>query len=162
MAVRGGPRSHCKMAASVAYKRNGDRISISDVSAVLRPYGQARIDDLYREHRHQLDDLERLLESFAGEHSRYSTDQLFEIITKKIIKRHGLPEIDGKRASNAMQVAHFLFRAGFIQARDDKDRTGLAFVRYEDRPNLLQTQANPDDGLIWEVHPSYRQVLRIP
>ena len=149
------------MAASVAYKRHGDRINVGDISTVLRSYGQARVDDLYREHQHQTPNLERLIESFAGEKKRYTTKDLLWLLTHKIVKKQGLPSIDGKQTSTSMQVAHFLYRIGFIYARDDKDKTGLAFLRYEDRPNLLKTTANPDDGLVWEVHPSYREVLRI-
>ncbi|MNH42295.1 hypothetical protein D3C79_1039650 [compost metagenome] len=46
-------------------------------------------------------------------------------------------------------------------ARDEEDKTGLGFVKFEDRPNLLSSKSNLDDGLIWEIHPSYRDVLRI-
>jgi hypothetical protein len=37
----------------------------------------------------------------------------------------------------------------------------LGFIRFEDRPHLLSSNENRDDGLPWEVHPSYRSVLRI-
>ena len=46
-------------------------------------------------------------------------------------------------------------------ARDDNDNTGLGFIRFEDRPNLLSTTANLDDNMNWEIHPAYRDVLRI-
>jgi hypothetical protein len=128
----------------------------------MQKYGEARLSDLYKEHRHQCQNLENLIESFARGPSRYTTSQLFTRITDRIIRKHGIPEIDGvKKSGGAADVAHFLFRIGFICGRDEIGKSGLDFVRYEDRPNLLSTKQNYDDGLIWEMHPSYRKVLRI-
>lgn len=151
----------CKMAANVAYKAGANKIIQSNIQTVMRAYGQARIDDLYREHRHQTSDMERLLECFAGGKSRYTTSELLQLVTDRIIKYHGMPKIDGTRPiRGSLDIAHFLYRIGFISGRDQRGKV-LDFVRFEDRPNLLTSSVNLDDGLEWEIHPSYRGVLRL-
>lgn len=152
----------CKMAAKDAFSKKTGHISLGHIRSVLRDYGAFRVNDLYKEHRHQCVMLQDIIESFSNGAQRYTTDELLDYIFEKIIKRIGTPKIDGISADRGnLAVAKFLFRCGFIAARDESDPTGLGFVRYEDRPNLLSSEANLDDGLDWEIHPSYRDVLRI-
>ena len=152
----------CKHAGKNALSKNVSKIGMGNIAAVLKRYGQFRIDDLYKEHRHQCDQIEDIVESFSGGRSRYTTQELLGHITAKIIRLRGLPKIDGVTAKNgSLGVANFLYRVGFIMARDDSNENNLGFVKFEDRPNLLSSKSNLDDNLIWEIHPSYREVLRI-
>ncbi|MCS0807051.1 hypothetical protein NX774_03845 [Massilia agilis] len=152
----------CKLAAKDAYRSMNSLITVNHIHDVMQSYGKFRIDDLYKEHRHQCAVLKDIVESFSGGRKRYDTVHLLEHIADKIIRRIGVPNIDGVTAPDGpLTVAHFLFRCGFIAARDDSDPSGLGFVHFEDRPNLLTSHANLDDGLVWEIHPSYRYVLRI-
>lgn len=152
----------CKIAGRDAADKRASYISIGHIRDVLRAYGVLRVNDLYKEHRHQCPLLQEIVESFSGGPRRFTTDELMNHIGSKIIARIGIPKIDGISAERgAFAVAHFLFRCGFIAARDEEDPAGLNFIRFEERPNLLSARANPDDGLSWEIHPSYRQVLRI-
>lgn len=152
----------CKLSGKLAYKFGDNIIAIRHVSESLLKYGEIRLGDLYKEHRHQCKDLNRIIECFARGDTKYTTQNLMRHLTERVIRQHGVPEIDGiRRSGGALDVAHFLYRIGFICGRDQHESGGLTFVRYEDRPNLLTTSQNLDDGLIWEVHPSYRAVLRI-
>lgn len=152
----------CKLAGRDAYDKTSPLISMGHVNSILREYGQFRVSDLYKEHRHQCPSLQDIIESFSGGTHRFSTTELIDHIAERIIKKIGIPSIDGINADKgALSVAHFLFRCGFIAARDENDVAGLGFIRYEERPNLLTSKINLDDGLSWEVHPSYRDVLRI-
>lgn len=152
----------CKIAGKDAAEKSASRISIGHIRDALRAYGSLRVNDLYKEHRHQCPLLQEIVESFSGGPRRFSTDELIDHIARKVITRIGIPQIDGISAERgALSVAHFLFRCGFIAARDEEDPAGLNFIRFEERPNLLSTKANLDDGMSWEIHPSYRQVLRI-
>lgn len=152
----------CKLAGQDAYSKAASLISVGHVKMVLRKYGALRVSDLYKEHRHQCPTLQAIVESFSGGKHRFTTAELLDHIADKIIRLHGLPVIDGAApARGGLAVAHFLYRTGFIAARDENDRAGLGFVRFEERPDLLSTDANLDDGLGWEIHPSYRDVLRI-
>ncbi|HET7231646.1 MAG TPA: hypothetical protein VFJ16_16670 [Longimicrobium sp.] len=152
----------CKLAGKDAFAKATDRIALGHVRAVLRDYGQSRVSDLYKEHRHQCPNLQDIIETFSGGPAKYNTSNLLRHLTDKVIQRWGMPELDGAPASQgSISLAHFLYRVGFIAARDESDPGGLGFVRYEDRPNLLSSTANLDDGLDWEIHPGYRDVLRI-
>ncbi len=152
----------CKMAGKDAHDKNFNRIAMPNIRAALEKYGQLRMSDLYKEHRHQCPQLEDIIETFSGCQKRYSSRDLLKHITEKIIKRIGFPKIDGITADKgSISIAAFLYRIGFIAARDDGEVNTLGFIRFEDRPNLLSTTANLDDGMNWEIHPSYRNVLRI-
>lgn len=153
----------CKLAAKDAYKNNAQpRIGVRNISNVMKSYGNSRLLDLYKEHSHQCPKIKTVIEAFANGPKRYTSHELLYRITDKIIRIEGLPEIDGIESSgDSLFIAYFLYRVGFIHARDENDRTGLNFVSHEDRPTLLTSRANLDDGLSWEIHPSYRDILRI-
>ncbi|GBC63088.1 hypothetical protein DENIS_4077 [Desulfonema ishimotonii] len=152
----------CKLAAKHAFSNNFGKISIRNIDRVLEIYGRSRLNDLYKEHTHQCKNLKDLIEAFAGGPKKYTTQDMLKRITDKIIKLCGLPKIDGEeKGKDSIYIAHFLFRIGFICARDENDDTGLAFIKHEDRPHLLTSKVNLDDGLWWEIHPSYRKILRI-
>jgi hypothetical protein len=154
----------CRLAGKNAYQLQRRLIGMSDIKSVMKEYGQFRLSDLYKEHHHQCSKLEVLVESFAGGPSRFATHELLTEIRTKVIERFGMPTLDGIDIEpRELAVAHFLFRVGFINARDEKANDGesLHFIRFEDRPHLLKGKQNMDDGLPWEVHPAYRSVLRM-
>jgi hypothetical protein len=155
-----------RMAGTMAVRLNLRRINVTCLSKVLREFGQYRLDELYREHEHQFPRLKYLIESFANGPSIYSTTELVSKIEQVFLahefKTAGIPEIDGKKISSEMDVAHLLFKISFICGRDTVNTTDpLCFIRFEDRPELLTNRINPDDNLKWEIHPSYRSYLNI-
>ena len=152
----------CKLAGKHAVSENYSLISIQDISNVMQTYGNSRIIDLIKEHAHQCKKIKQILEAFAGGPKRYTTHELLFRITDKIIRLEGMPQIDGiENSGDSLYISHFLYRIGFICARDETVETGLGFIKHEERPTLLTARANLDDGLDWEIHPGYRQVLRI-
>lgn len=152
----------CKMAGKFAYDKNANRISMGHIRDALEKYGRNRVADLYKEHRHQCPKIEELIETFSGSQRRFTTDELLSHITDKLLRLRGMPFIDGMSAEKgSLTVALFLYRIGFIAARDNMAATGLGFISFEDRPGLLSTTVNLDDGLDWEIHPAYRNVLRV-
>jgi hypothetical protein len=153
-----------RLAGRNAFQLQRRRIGMSDIKSVMRDYGQSRLSDLYKEHRHQCPRLETLVESFSGGPSRFTTIELLARLRSLVIERFGMPVLDGIEIEpRELAVAHFLYRVGFINARDDSATQGesLHFIRFEDRPHLLKEHINIDDKLPWEVHPAYRTVLRI-
>jgi hypothetical protein len=152
----------CRIAGGHAYQIGRDLINIGDITTSLKEYGQSRLSDLYKEHRHQCAELETLVESFASGPAQFTTEALLERVRTNVIRRCGMPVLDGISIKpRELAVAHFLFRIGFINARDESLEDGpLGFIRFEDRPQLLSSDQNRDDGLPWEIHPSYRTVLR--
>ncbi len=152
----------CKLAGKHAASIGKTHIRITDISKFMDIYGKSRLGDLYKEHSHQCNSLVNLIESFSGCNRRYTTQNLLKHITDKIIRRYGLPKIDGvEQGRDSLYIAHFLFIAGFIHGRDDSGNAELSFVNYDERPHLLLSTANLDDKLVWEIHPSYRTVLKI-
>ena len=141
-------------------------VGASQRSPRQRAPGAPRLADLPSvgapgEHGHQYPALQKLIESFAGGARRYTTQELFEHISRRVIKIHGLPEIDGVKVTNGvLDVGRFLYKIGFIHARDESN-PAPTFVRFDDRMDLLSTTTNLDDGFTWEIHPSYRSILRI-
>ncbi len=153
----------CRIAGGHAYRLRHNLIGIGDINNSLKEYGQSRLSDLYKEHRHQCAEVEVLVETFASGPAQFTTDLLLERVRTQIITKYGMPVLDGISIQpRELAVAHFLFRIGFINARDENIGDGpLGFIRFEDRPHLLSSNQNRDDGLPWEIHPSYRTVLRI-
>lgn len=155
----------CRRAGVQASKRGGNRINVNDIVRVMKQFGEQRLADLYKEHGHQCAKLQSVIECFADGPSRYSTAQMLERIGSNYLTRvpeTEWPSIDGKRVDGALPLGHFLFRIGFLQGQSPgAENSGREFVDYEERPDLLTTYTNLDDGLVWAVYPSYRNVLRI-
>lgn len=152
----------CKMAGHKAFEDRKDQIQLKHIDDIMSKYGQYRLDDLYREHNHQCSHMERVIESFAGGYRRYNTHNFMDRIMKKIVRRYGPLKIDGiDNVQGTLGIAHFLYRIGFIQGCSGEDNLDDEPTSFEDRPDLLKTDINLDDGLDWEIHPSYRKVLRI-
>ena len=159
----GRPRWSAKLLreASANASRNGnENIKWDDLKSCFPEYSRQRYKELLAEHRHQFPELERLFECFSHGPSLYTTEQLLEKIKVRYISNHGNPKIDGANTeSDELMVAHFLFRAGFIIGRGpDKD---TFYVEFEDRPTLLVTRENLDDGLEWNIPICYRKALSI-
>lgn len=156
----------CRLAGMQASKRNRDRIGIAEINDVMKTYSGLRVSDIYKEHSHQYNDLQKLIETFSNSPARYSTMDLLSQLATRYINAVGsasIPPLNGFPYQYPLQLAHFLFKIGFIVGRRDQanDSGNAEFVRFEERPELLTDARNPDDGLLWEVHPAYRDALTI-
>lgn len=155
----------CRIAGEAAAQRRSSTIGICDIEARLNSFGKWRVDDLHREHSHQFSAIQGLVEAFAGGRSIYYTPDLLRRIWAEYVVRCGglnmVPLLEGQPVTSALQLGHFLFKIGFISARERGTDDSISFVKYEERPDLLANVVNPDDGLRWDIHPSYRQYLRI-
>lgn len=152
----------CKIAARNCVEAGRNRISSEDLIKSLQEYGRSRLDDLYMEHTHQCPKLRRLVETFAGGSEDYTTGEILRKLTEKIIRRFGPLELEGsQRGSDAIAMAHYLFKIGFIQGIQHESSDLDDVVKFEDRPELLRDPVNLDDGLSWRINPSYRRILRI-
>jgi hypothetical protein len=156
----------CRLAGIQAAKANKTVIEKIDLNAIEKTYSRFRLNDIYKEHSHQYTGLEKLIETFSNSPARYSTGDLLSQIAVKYVNLVGannIPTLDGMPYKFPLQLAHFLYKVGFIVGRrDHQGQVGNAdFARYEHRPELLSDGRNPDDGLLWEVHPAYREALNI-
>jgi len=150
----------CKLAANNAFRAKKDIIRFADIKASMKVYGKARVDDLYREHRHQFDRMELLIETFARSVPKYSTNEIIRHLDQQYVARYGLPQIDGQRVISSFDLLRFMHRIGFVHLRNQGRTGGLDFIRYEDRPNIL-ARGDRENCFQWEIHPSYRGYLQI-
>ena len=84
-----------------------------------------------------------------------------DYINAKILENVANPiSIENIAADNPLDIAHFLYRIGFITLDDKSFDNGDSFIRFEDVPDLLiPSNYNPKD--IWAIHPSYRSILHL-
>lgn len=156
----------CRMAGAHASKEKHGLIAKTDISFILHDYTKYRLSDIYKEHLHQFTDLKNLIETFSNSGARYNTSELISKIVNGYTAKFGannVPSIDGIPYNSPVQLAHFLFKIGFIAGRQSHGPNNqfANFVAFEDRPELLTDPRNLDGGLEWEIYPSYRDALGI-
>jgi hypothetical protein len=155
----------CRLAGADAVKVQSRFIGIQEINQVMGEFGRRRLSDLYKEHQHQFSDLKRLIESFSSGPRRFTTAELLERVMRQYVRPQGakgIPDVDGVPYRDSWQLAHFIYKCGFITGhnRDNASLDVPEFVSYDARPDLLEVGTNLDDGMDWEIQPAYRKILR--
>lgn len=151
----------CKLAARDAYNKRKEKINSGHISVAMNDYGKYRMSDLYKEHKHQCDYLEEVIEIFRQGKRSYTTKEILNLVRRRIITREKQILIDNKdKNADEYEIAKFLYRIGFVTLRNDEYNKALGFTRYEEDPYLF-SEYNSDNDLLWEIHPAYRTVLKI-
>lgn len=161
---RGRPRwliELCKVAAKAADSRGSKLIQINDITDQLEEFGKRRIDDTIAEFSSQCPQIEDIITAFSQQNERYPTAEILKLIDNRILSSVS-PKIFGVlgRPTNK-EVAHFLFQVGFITARRDFDNGEYQHISFIEQPDLLKSRTNIDDGVSWEIHPVFRQALKL-
>jgi len=155
----------CRLSAEAAAERNMTRVGIQDVNHILTNFGRLRINDIYKEHSHQFNELQKLIETFSKGLKKYSTNELLTKIQEGFVKRvgiDGIGKIDGENYIRPLQLAQLLFRVGFILLREiPHPDSPPQFIDFDERPELLTDPSLDYTQCIWEIHPSYRGILGI-
>jgi len=151
----------CKEAAKAAKANKKTKIGLDNITTVLPEFGQRRIDDAIAEFGSQCSQIGELLSAFSRQNERYTTDELIKTLRDRVmVAVH--PQIVGTTPpATEVEVAHFLFQIGFLTARRDYSDEHYEHFAYADAPGLLKDRTNLDDGVTWEIHPVYRQTLRL-
>ena len=151
----------CKVSALEAHRKKASRIALEHVQSELEAFGARRIQDMIAEFRSTCPQIEAMLVAFSGQNERYATDQLVKSIRDRIVP--GVrPQIGtGAATTSPVEIAQFLFQIGFLSARLDKPDGGYEHFAYAERPNLLRVSTNLDEGMSWEIHPVFRDTLRL-
>ena len=137
------------------------KIGLDELTAVLPEFGQRRIDDAIAEFGSQCPQLSELLSAFSRQNERYTTNELIRTLKNRVMEAVH-PQIAGVTApADAVSVAHFLFQIGFITARRDISAEKYEHFSFAEAPHLLKDRTNIDDGFSWEIHPVYRQTLKL-
>ncbi len=151
----------CKLAKEDVLRNGAQVISKGNIDNIWGDYGSKRIADLVSEHKHQCPQVNELLNSFRGASKRMTRDQLFSWINRRVCN-HMDTAIEGKSTRSPMEIAHFLYKLGFIVARSDApDGRGYEHYRFNQMPDFLSSRTDDDFGLSWEIHPCYREALDI-
>ena len=153
------PRWMGQLAKMAGSKAGTKRISEDNIYDAMQDFGQEKLSDIYKEHLHQFTPLEKLINSFRGGKREYNRYQLLKVISEKFVdKIVDVPAINGYPYQNVEQLAEFLFEIDFLVAR----RPGRSdFVTYSNDPELFSTDENSQNKILWTVHSSYRNFLRI-
>lgn len=95
----------CKIAANDAYNKQKDKISTGNINFAMAEYGKYRMADLYKEHNHQCESLEMVIEIFRNGRRSYNTGELLELLKERIIDSGKNVYIDGMSDScNETQI----------------------------------------------------------
>ena len=147
----------CRMAGERAARANDYLIKFGHIKQCLEPFGRKRLDDLAREHQHQCPQVLDIANAFSRQRGNHASSQLIAFVENTV--RQNMPvEIDGRPAMDALEIVRFLFRIGFIVARDEQ-RRAVTYYRFEDKPELLKNHANLDDGMTWSVQSCFQTAL---
>jgi len=150
----------CKLAQESALRHQSSTITKEHIDEVWGEYGAKRIADLVAEHKHQCPQVEELVNGFRGAERLMTRDQLFNWINNRIAN-HLAAHIEGQIVRSPMDIAHFLYRLGFIVARSDRDDGSYEHYTFDQMPDFLSSRTDDDFGLKWEIHPCYREALDI-
>lgn len=150
----------CKLAQEDAYQHKEKKIGRNNIDNVWGEYGIQRIEDLVSEHKHQIREIEELINSFRGAPRLMPREELMRWINNRVLT-HLAPKIEGEKVSSPLQIAQFLYRIGFLQARSQEPGGNYEHYDFDDMPDFLASRTNEDFGVSWEIHPCYREALDI-
>lgn len=144
--IRSRPRDMiklCTLSSKSAYERDENTTHIQDIDfqSILSEYSLNRVQDIVNEFKNELTNIETLLYRMAPTTKEirekqkntycYTTSELLEKI--KNIQSNCLLKLAYKQNTDPIDVAHFLFKIGFITAR--KETTNGIDRKYYDEKN---------------------------
>ena len=150
-----------KESAKRTHKRGGSKINWDDIKDVLASFSKNRYDDTIVEFKSHCAELPELLTAFASQRERYATDELMKLLRDNVLQQVH-PRISGYTYPHQpREVAQFLFEIGFLSARLDRADGSYEHATYAEQPDLLDSRLNLDQGYSWEIHPVFRQTLKL-
>lgn len=155
----GRPRWMGQLAKLSGALAGAKRIGEFNIYDSMQEFGQEKVSDIQKEHLHQFPALDKLIVAFRGGKREYNRYQLLKLIKEKFSDRMDkVPPVNGFAWKDDEQLAQFLFEIDFLVARR-QGRPG--FITYNGDPELFFTEENGQNKILWTVHSSYRNFLRI-
>jgi hypothetical protein len=151
----------CKVSAEEAHRKRHPLILLEDVISQLEAFGKKRIEDMVAEFTSQCPQIESLIFAFSGYNERYDTGELLKTIENRVLQQVHPTIVGLGPRPRHREIAQFLFQIGFLSARRDFPDGRYEHFAFRDRPNLLKVDTNLDEGHSWEIHPVFRQTLRL-
>lgn len=169
--IRSRPRDMiklCTLAAKEAYKSNPSSTKIKDIhfEKIIDNYSLNRVQDIVNEFKYELLNIEPLLYRMAPTAKEikdkkkntyvYTTSELINKI--KNIRQNIALKLTYQHNTTDMDIAHFLYKIGFITARKTINNK-IDRKHYDEKKQLLKSGSIGDGGYNWEIHPSYRSAI---
>jgi hypothetical protein len=152
----------CKHAGESANRAGHDQILLADINSNLTQFGQKRIEDLIAEFKSMCPQLEDMIAAFSGKNDLFTAAELLSTIRQNVLEKLKDLRIVGMLGHPSdLNVAHFLFQIGFISARKDYGVGDYDHFFYAEKPHLLSSITNIDDGCTWEIHIAFRKILNL-
>lgn len=148
-----------RMAAAVAVQNNDTLLKFGHLKQILPRYSRFRVNDLIREHVHQCERIEDAVYGFMHAPCDFSTAKLLSYVEENLCRQVAFIIDRRDEAANFLELAHFLFRIGFIEAVTKADKTII--IRFDDSPHLLRSLTARHDYMEWGVAIPYRAALNI-
>ena len=153
----------CRMAADQTIKNSerNRKIGLEHINQILEKYGSNRKNDLIKEHQHQFDELDKLVDAFRAKSKTYKRSTLSSLFETNLIRGRptgSIPEIDGKAYAALDDLGEFAYKIGLISRIHDN---GKNFTHFTDDPDLFRSNENLEDKITWSVHIAYRVFLNI-
>lgn len=153
----------CRMSAEQTKKNNprNKKIDLEYINQILDKYGKNRKNDLIKEHQHQFDELDRLIDSFRANNKTYTCTSLAKMFDANLIRGRSpnlIPEIDGRAYASLKDLGEFAYKIGLISRIHEN---GKNFTHFSDDPDLFRSNENLEDKITWSVHIAYREFLNI-
>lgn len=150
-----------KRATARAASAHREMVTLADITDELYDFGQRRISDLLAEYSIQCDKLEDVIAAFSHKPNKYRTNELLRVLNDRILSTTPV-KIEGTLGKpRAQDLGAFLFQIGFLSARRDMANGKYEHYTFSDKPSLLRTGSNLDDGVTWEIHPVFRKALNL-
>lgn len=155
----GRPRWMGQLCKAAGNNAGSSRINQDNIVEAMQRFGLEKISDIQKEHAHQFPLIDKLIQSFRAGKREYNKYQLLKHIEEKFVnKLDAIPDVNGYPYKNIDQLAEFLFEIDFLGAhRNGNDN----FATYNDDPDLFSTEENSQNKILWTIHSSYRNFLRI-
>ncbi|WP_210638877.1 hypothetical protein [Pseudomonas sp. Tri1] len=152
----------CRMAAKKA-KENAliRKVTLEHINYILSDFGANRRDDLIKEHIHQFEELNNLIDALRATKKEFSCSELEEALELNFLRgrtKDDIPMIDGKPYAGVEDLADFLYKLGLIS---HIHLDGIEFTHFTDDPDLYRSTENRRNNVKWSLHPSYRKFLNI-
>ncbi|KAB0664030.1 hypothetical protein F6V25_14580 [Oryzomonas japonica] len=145
--------------AAVRAKSEGHtKIQETDVrNEFVYSYSRVRTLDLIKEFKNECEQMESLITVFGGK--RYIRVMPYQEVIGLIKSVNGRISIEifGKRATD-VDCHNFLYRCGFISAREKISLTKYRHKLYEDAPSLIESMVGVEK-YDWEIHAAFRPYL---
>ena len=148
-----------KAAAKKAVASGHQVIELADITSTLGVFGSGRVADLSAEYSSLCPQVGEVISAFSGLSEEYTTDELIKTIQNRIMQGIHVTIEGSGVVKKPMQIAALLYEIGFLSARKNLEYGEYRHYTFAEQSDLLHNRTNLDGGMVWEIHPVFRQAL---